>query len=131
MPQVWSDLDSSRQSYVQSPTMTQFWTSSVERTCMTFHVSLFPPLALKLIDQKLPSVYLHPLFTSFQSDAQRERYEDFRTITSMRLNSEASKIPNFHRSYLWKYCEPSSEILWRCSSGFWLCTLKISDSEPS
>ena len=97
--QVWPDLDSSRKSYVQSPTMTQLWTSSIQRNCMNFHVSLFSPLAPKLIDKKIHSVYLQPLFTEFQSDAQRESYEGFPMITSLRWNSGAWKILNFHRSY--------------------------------
>ena len=53
---------------------------------MTFHVSLFHILALKLIENKLQSLYLRALFTALQSDAQRESYEDFPTITSLRLN---------------------------------------------
>ena len=97
MSRVWPNLDSSRQSYVQSPTMTQFWTGSVERTFTTCHVSLFPPLALKMIDRKIQSVYLWPIFTAFQSDGQRENYEYFPMITSLRWNSGAWKRPKFHR----------------------------------
>ena len=131
IPQVWLDLDSSRKCYVQSPTMTQFWTVSIERTCMTCHMSLFPPLALKMIERKLNSVYLQQLFTTFQSDAKRESYEDFPLLTSLRWNSGAWKSTTFHRSYLRKYFETSYEIFWRCSLGFFIRTLKILASKPS
>ena len=46
---IW--LDSSRKIYVQSTTMTQLWIGSVEWTCTTCHVSLFPPFALKSIQK--------------------------------------------------------------------------------
>ena len=123
MPQVWPDLDSWSQICAQSPTMTSLWTGSIEQTCMTFHVSLLPPLSLQLIDRKLHSVCVHPIFTKFQSNAQRESYEYVPTITSWRWNSGAWKSPNFHRPYLRKYCEPGSEILWWYSSGVQICAL--------
>ena len=44
---------------------------------------------------------------------------------------EPAKRPNFHRSYLRKYSEPSSVILQSCSLGFLIRTIKISASEPS
>ena len=131
MPQIWSDLDSSRQSYFQSPTMTQLWIGSIEQTCTACYVSLFCPSSLKLIAKKLRSVFLQPLFTALQSDAQRESYWTFPMITSLRLNSGAWQSTTFHRLYIQKYCEPSSEIFWRLSSGFQLHTIWISDSEPS
>ena len=44
---------------------------------------------------------------------------------------EPEQIPNFHRWYLLKYCEPRSEIFRKPSSRFQLHTLKISASEAS
>ena len=44
---------------------------------------------------------------------------------------ELEKIPNFHRWYLLKYCEPRSEIFRQPSSRFQLRTLEISASEAS
>ena len=44
---------------------------------------------------------------------------------------EPAKSPNFNRSYLRKYCEPSSKILRKCSLGCQLRSLKISAPEPS
>ena len=42
-----------------------------------------------------------------------------------RLNWGACKRPNFHRSYLWKYCELRSEIFTQCSSRFQLHMVKF------
>ena len=94
-------------------------------------MSLFRPLSLKLIAKKPQSVYLWPIFTELKSTSQREIYWTFPTIASLRWNSRAWKSTTFHRSYLQKYCEPSSEIFWRISSRFQLRTMWISDSEPS
>ena len=125
MPWVWPNLDSSRQIYAQCPTMTLLWVGSVEWTCTNFHVSFFSPLDLKLIERKQKSVYFHPLLTKFKSDAQRESYDDFPTVTCLRWNSGAWKNPNFHRSYIRKCCEPRSKIFTRSSSGFQLLVVNI------
>ena len=130
MPQVWSNLDSSRDSYAQSLIMTSLWIVSVERTCMACHVSLFLHSALKFIQRKKNSMHYPPNFTEFQSDTQRESYDNFPKVTSLRWSWGACKNPNFHRSYLWKYCEPWSEIFTWASSGFRLRVIKISASQP-
>ena len=84
---------------------------------MACHVSLFPFSAMKLIHRKLKSIFLLPIFTEFQSDAQRESYDNGPKVTSFRWNLGAYKNPNFHISYLRKYCEPRSEIFTQRSSG--------------
>ena len=56
MPLVWSKLDSPRKRYAKYPTVTWLYTSLVERTCMTWHVSQFRPLDLKNVYKKLQSI---------------------------------------------------------------------------
>ena len=111
-----------------------FWTfieKKLERNCMAFHMSLFLHLALKLIEKKLHTMRYLPLFAKFQSDTQRESYDDFTKVTSLRWIFGACKNTDFHRSYLQKYWEPSSEIFTTASSGFQLHLIQISTSEPS
>ena len=46
----------------------------------------------------------------FQSDPQRESYDDFPQVTCLECNSRVYKKTNFLRSYLYKYSAKSSEI---------------------
>ena len=50
------------------------------------------------------------LLTKFQSDPQRESYDDFPQVTCLECNSGVYKKTNFLRSYLRKYRAKSSEI---------------------
>jgi len=84
-------------------------------------VSLFRPLALKNIYKKLQSVLFLYLLTKFQSDPQRESYDDFPQVTCLECNSGVCKKTNFLRSYLRKYRAKSSEIRTRGSAR---CLLK-------
>ena len=43
------------------------------------------------------------LLTKFQSDAQREIYDDFPQVSCLECNLGACKKANFLRSYLYKY----------------------------
>ena len=87
---------------------------------MKCHVSMFRSLALKKIYKKLQSVLFLYLLTKFQSDAQRESYDDFPQVTCLECNSGVCKKTNFLRSYLCKYSAKSSEIRTRDSVRFLL-----------
>ena len=47
-------------------------------------MSLILHLPLKLIEKKLEIVHYLPPFIEFQSDTQRESYDDFTKVTSLR-----------------------------------------------
>ena len=87
---------------------------------MTCHESLFRPLDLKNTHNKLESVLFLYLFTKFQSDPQREIYDDFPQVTCFECNSGVCKNTNFLRSYLRKYRAKSSEIRTQASAKFLL-----------
>jgi len=57
--------------------MTCLWTSLVEIDCTKFHMSLFQPLALKMVPQKLKFIHFQPTFMKFNMDTQNEIYDDF------------------------------------------------------
>ena len=76
-------------------------------------------------------MYFWPPFIEFQYDSQREIYDDFPKSPISDEIWEPKKKPNFHRSYLRKYCEPRSKIVTRSSSGFRFHVIKISASKPS
>ena len=82
---------------------------------MTCHESLFRPLSLKNIYKKLQSVLFLYLLTKFQSDAQRESYDDFPQVTCLECNLGVCKKTNFLRSYLREYSPKRSEIQTRDS----------------
>jgi len=77
---------------------------------MMCHVSLFRPSALKNIYKKLHSILFLYLVKKFQSDAQREIYDDFPHITCLECNLGVCKKTNFLGSYLRTYSTKSSEI---------------------
>ena len=87
---------------------------------MKCHVSNFRPLALKTIYKKLQSVLFLYILTKFQSNPQRESYDDFPQVTCLECNSGVCKKTNFLRSYLRKYSAKSSEIRTRGSALFLL-----------
>jgi len=87
MPPVILKLDSPRKSYAQSPKMPWLYTFSEEKTCMKSHVSQFWPLDLKDIHKKLQSILFMKLLMKFESDAQRESYDDFPKVTYLKCNS--------------------------------------------
>ena len=103
-------MNSPRKSYAQSPKMAWLYNFSVERTFTTCHVSLFWPSNLKKIQRKLQYVLFLWLLMKFQSDAQRESYNDFSKVTCLECNLRVCKNPSFLRSYLRKYIETRFEI---------------------
>ena len=65
---------------------------------------------------------IHPLSVpsyEFQSDPQRESYDDFPQVTCLECNSGVCKKTNFLRSYLRKYRAKSSKI-WTQGSAWFL-----------
>ena len=98
---------------------------------MTCHVSLFRPLALKHIYKKPQSILFLYLLMKFQSDAQRECYDDFPQVTCFECNSGFCKRTNFLRSYLCKYSAKVSEIRTRDSARFLLKWVFVLTSETS
>ena len=70
----------------------------------------------KIYKWKLQSVLFLYLLTKFQSNAQKESYDDFPQVTCFECNSGACKKANFLRSYLRKYRAKSSEIRTQCSA---------------
>ena len=87
---------------------------------MKCHVYNFRYLVLKKIYKKLQSVLFLYLLTKFQSDPQRESYDDFPQVTCFECNSGVCKKTNFLRSYLRKYRAKRSEIQTQGSARFLL-----------
>ena len=77
---------------------------------MTCHVSWFQPFSLKNIYKKLQSILFLYLLTKFQSDSQRESYDNFPQVTCLECNLGVHKKTKFIRSYLRKYSAKSYEI---------------------
>jgi len=75
---------------------------------------------LKNTYKKLQSVLSLYLLTKFQSDLQRESYDDFPQVTCLECNSGVCKRTNFLRSYFSKYSAKRSEIRIRGSVRFLL-----------
>ena len=71
------------------------------------------------------------LLTKFQSNAQRESYDDFPQVTCFECNSGVCKNTNFLRSYLRKYHAKSSEIWTQGSARFLLKWVFFETSETS
>lgn len=99
--------------------------------CIRFHVSLFQCSHLKFLHKKLNSMQFQTHFIEFKFDSWNERYDEFPSITCLRLNSEAYKNPNLFKPYIKKYSEPRYEILVKCSPRFWIYMVVISTSEAS
>jgi len=70
----------------------------------------------KNIYKKLQFILFLYLLMKFQSDAQKESYDDFPQVTYLECNSGVCKKTNFLRSYLCKYSTKSSEIRTRDSA---------------
>ena len=83
------------------------------------------------IHRKVQSVLFLYLLTQFQSDAQRESYDDFPQVTCLGCNSRACKSSKCLGLYLRKYSETRSEIQAQASSRFQRKWVLISESEPS
>ena len=71
------------------------------------------------------------LLTKFQSDPQRESYDDFPQVTCLECNSGVYKKTNFLKSYLRKYSEKSSEIRIQGSARVLLKWVFFATSETS
>ena len=97
------------------------------QTCTTCNESLFPPLDLENAYKKLPSVVFLHLLTKFQSDPQRESYDDFPQVTCLECNLGVCKKTNFLRSYLHKYHVKSFGIQTQGSARFFSngCFLRL------
>ena len=98
---------------------------------MTCHESLFLPLDLKNAYKKLQSILFLYLLTKFQSDAQKESYDNFPQVTCLECNSGVYKKTNFLRSYLRKYSAKSSQIWTQDSERFLLKLFFFATSETS
>ena len=81
--------------------------------------------------KKLNSILFLYLLTKFQSDAQRESYDDFHQVTCLECNSGVCKKTNFLRSYLCKYRATSSKVRTRDSTRFLLKWVFFLASETS
>ena len=84
------------------------------------HESLFQPLALKTTYKKLKSI-LFLYLMKFQSDAQRESYDDFPKVNYLECNLGVCKKTNLLISYLCK-CSAKSSKIWTWGS-LW-CLIK-------
>lgn len=131
MPPVWLKLDSPRKSFAPPPKMTCLYTFSVEWTCTKLHALLFWPSDLKTIHRKAHSMLFLYILTKFQSDAQRERYDDFPKVTYLERNLGVCKNPNFFILYLQTYSDTRSEIQTLASPRFRLKWVLISESKTS
>ena len=98
---------------------------------MTCHKALFQPLNLKHTYKKPQSVFFLYLLTKFQSDPQRESYDDFPQVTCFECNSGVCKKTNFLRSYLRKYRAKSYKIRTQGSARFLLKWVSFATSETS
>jgi len=98
---------------------------------MTCHKSQIRPLDRKHAHTKLHSVLFLYLLTKFQSDPQRESYDNFPQVTYFECNSRVYKKTNFVRSYLRKYRAKSSEIRIQGSTQFLLKFFFFGNSETS
>ena len=86
---------------------------------------------LKNSHKKLQSVLFLYLLTKFQSDAQKESYDDFPQVTCFECNSGVCQKANFLRSYLRKYPAKRSEIRTQSSAPSLLKWVLFSTSETS
>ena len=86
---------------------------------------------LKNACKKLQSVLFLYFLTKFQSDPQRESYDDFPQVTCFECNSGVCKKTNFLRSYLRNYHVKSSEIWIQGSARFLLKWVFFVTSETS
>ena len=98
---------------------------------MTCHESLFRPLDLKNAYKKLQFVLFPYLLTKFQSDPQRESYDNFPQVTYFGCNSGVCKKTNFIGSYLCKYRTKISEIWTQASALFLIKWVFFSTSKTS
>ena len=87
---------------------------------MMCHESLFQPMDLKNACKKLKFVLFMYLLTKFQSDPQRQSYDDFPQVTCFECNLGVCKKTKFLKSYLRKHHAKSFEIWTQGSARFLL-----------
>jgi len=124
-------MNSPRKSYADSPNMTWLSTFSIDWIYRKCCVPLFRHLDLKMIKRKLQFIIFMYLLMKFQSDAQRECYDDFPKVIYLGCNVGDYENPNILGSSIRKYRTKWSEIRSQGSSGFSIKWVLILCSEMS